>query len=88
MPRNYLREKVVGRTMKGEKSTVFTIPWGVSLSAMKKARKHNDRSIASSSKAVESANRFRGKAKFPKKAMFFGFLGALFLPLILTVFQP
>ena len=38
--------------------------------------RRNDRTIASSAKAVEPTNRFVGRPKFPQKAMFFGFVGS------------
>ncbi len=38
--------------------------------------RRNERTLASSAKTMDLANRFSGKAKFPKKAMLFGFVGS------------
>ncbi len=43
---------------------------------IKHHNRRNDRIIASSAKAVDSANRFMGRPKLPQKAMLFGFVGS------------
>ncbi len=42
----------------------------------KHLNRRNDRTLAASAKDVDKANRFQGRPKFPKKAMFFGFIGS------------
>ena len=38
--------------------------------------RRNDRTLATNAKAVDPTHRFQGHAKFPQKAMFFGFIGS------------
>ncbi len=40
----------------------------------KHLNRRNNRTLAASTKAVDPVNRFQGHPKFPKKAMFFGFI--------------
>ncbi len=42
----------------------------------KHLNRRNHRTLAISSKAVNPINRFQGRPKFPKKAMFFGYVGS------------
>ncbi len=41
----------------------------------KHLNRRNNRTLVASTKAVDLVNRFQGRPKFPKKAMFFGFIG-------------
>ena len=42
----------------------------------KHLNRHNNRTMAPSSKDVEPSNRYQGRPKFDKKAMFFGYVGS------------
>ncbi len=65
---NKLQRKVAGKilVMTDEKDFHLT----------KHHNHRNDRTLAENAKAVDPVNRFQGCPKFPKKAMFLGYLGS------------